>query len=510
MSDKKHIDRIFQEKFKDFEATPSPEIWNNIQEKLNQPKEDKKKIFPLWLRFAGVAALLLLMFTVGGFLFNNTSKNTNNTKVVDTENILKDTKNTSEEKQSNSTLVDLENSKNDLDTEALNTVTKNNSNLSNKTKTVSNGTALASSNTTETTEYQNNKETSKNTSNPNTYIVNSTSSNKTATVKNTSSKLELNTNKNQSETLITSKEKERNLELNTSKTETPLKNSETKIALQEKEKTEIEVEKTLKKTDLTIEEAIAVNEDLVKKELDEAVKNRWQVYANVAPVYYNSMGKGSHLDEQFVNSSKTGEVNTSYGVNVSYNVNKKLSVRTGLSALNLSYDTNGVVLFENLSSGTPASNPLKNINLSSGNQSLMALNSSSINTQQVDNALSPQANAAISQRIHYYEIPMEVKYRIGNNKLGFNIIAGFSSYILNDNEVYSELNDKKTYIGEANNINDFSFSTNLGVGLDYAFSKKVKFNLEPTFKYQINAFENTSGNFNPYIIGLYTGFSYKF
>ena len=38
----------------------------------------------------------------------------------------------------------------------------------------------------------------------------------------------------------------------------------------------------------------------------------------------------------------------------------------------------------------------------------------------------------------------------------------------------------------------------------------LKFNLEPTFKYQLNAYDNTSGNFNPYIIGVYTGFSYKF
>jgi hypothetical protein len=222
------------------------------------------------------------------------------------------------------------------------------------------------------------------------------------------------------------------------------------------------------------------------------------------------MGKGSHIDGQFSNNSKTGEVNTSYGVNVSYNLNKKLSIRTGLSSLNLSYDTNDVVLYEGVSGSNSAQSALKNINLSNGNETLTAFSANNLVVGQIDNSISPQSKAAISQRISYFEIPVELNYRIGSKKLGLNLIAGFSSFILDGNEVYSEFNEEKTYIGEANNIKNMSFSTNFGVGLDYKFSEKVKFNLEPTFKYQLNAFENTSGNFNPYIIGIYTGFSYKF
>mgnify|MGYP000353444670 CR=1 FL=1 len=46
--------------------------------------------------------------------------------------------------------------------------------------------------------------------------------------------------------------------------------------------------------------------------------------------------------------------------------------------------------------------------------------------------------------------------------------------------------------------------------LDYNFSKQFQFNLDPTFKYQINTFNNTSGNFKPFIVGVYTGLSFKF
>ena len=71
MSDKKHIDRLFQEKFKDFEAKPNANVWAGIQSKMEQPKEKSKTILPLWLRFAGIAAVLVILFTVGNLVFNN-------------------------------------------------------------------------------------------------------------------------------------------------------------------------------------------------------------------------------------------------------------------------------------------------------------------------------------------------------------------------------------------------------------------------------------------------------
>ena len=88
MSDKKHIDRIFQEKLKDLEATPDAKVWENIQSRLEQPKEDKEKVFPIWFRIGGVAALLLVLLTVGNLYISNKS-NTTKTNVVDTENATK-------------------------------------------------------------------------------------------------------------------------------------------------------------------------------------------------------------------------------------------------------------------------------------------------------------------------------------------------------------------------------------------------------------------------------------
>lgn len=42
MDNKKHIDRLFQEKFKDFEVAPSDAVWERISENLPVKKEKKK------------------------------------------------------------------------------------------------------------------------------------------------------------------------------------------------------------------------------------------------------------------------------------------------------------------------------------------------------------------------------------------------------------------------------------------------------------------------------------
>ena len=83
MNDKKHIDRLFQEKLKDFEATPSNSVWENISTELQAEKKDRK-IIPFWLKLSAIAAVLLLLFTVGSNVFNASDKNPEQNTIVDT------------------------------------------------------------------------------------------------------------------------------------------------------------------------------------------------------------------------------------------------------------------------------------------------------------------------------------------------------------------------------------------------------------------------------------------
>ncbi|OBX21881.1 MULTISPECIES: hypothetical protein [Bizionia] len=636
MSNKKHIDRIFQESFKDFEAKPNPELWSKIQNEMALETE-KPKAFPIWMSIASIAAVLAVLVTIGSVVFTGTNNPAaTDKKIVDTQtrssdDVLNSNKTTgASEKNStnkNNIVVDdpkaTSNNPSEFNNESIaNTDIDSNGNpiasenserdsitnsdkLNNATASSSRNTAVANSENRNTknanSNYANKPNTIKNsnslnnqnnktinngiasqdnTSNPNKnglvnesnttsnsvnntieatnnvvvqeseasenainnsvnrtgIAANSVSNNSSETdklnaittnetVNNTNKTIQNNNNNTVASTINSANQSNKTASdvqraVSTSETDNLLKETSAQNAIawnaktsntpqNEKEKEEnLMVGDSLVSESPSIEEAIAQAEETSEKEEDEKLVNRWQVQANIAPVYYNSLGKGSHIDDEFVSNSKSGETNTSYGVNVSYAISKKLAIRSGISSLNLSYDTDNVILYNSPITNTPDNtNPLRNINLEPGSTTLNAFSGDNLGFQQINNELY---NAAISQRLSYYEVPVELEYKLVNNRFGVNIIGGMSTFFLNDNEVYSEFEEYKTYIGEANNVNSVSFSTNLGIGLNYKFTDKLLFNFEPTFKYQLNGFDNTSGDFRPYIIGVYTGFSYKF
>ena len=579
MSEKKHIDRLFQEKFKDFEAKPSSNVWSGIQNKMEQPLQKPKKVLPLWLRFASIAAALVLLFTIGNLAFNNNDKENNNTNVVDTNlenkntttntsntktinSVSNNTINTSEKTNSKSSEYNLLENKstviddkskskhniqtnkdkvNSLNSKALNTEGVSNQNTANTINYVASPNKKNFNNLVSTSINKADLNTSKdsqsiaqrnltdkkdssvsNNLNPNSAINNNNNSvvtnNKNS--KNNNTRL---TNENNLESTISNNNVTKNISSNsiinnddnlnnknTIDTNNAISNTVVATTNSDKEKEEEKkMEPDSANSSNTIEEALAKIEDLDEKEEENV--DRWSVNANAAPVYYNTLGKGSHIHDQFIDNTKNGEINTSYGVNVGYALNNRLRVRSGVNKLNLSYDTANVIVYENVTN-TPSSTPLRNIDFvpTSNGQNISVLSSNSLSIQQIDNFINDDLNAALSQRISYFEVPLELEYAVVNKRLGVNLIGGFSTFILSDNEVVTEVDNRKTKIGEANNINNLSFSANAGIGLDYKFNKAFKFNLEPTFKYQINAYSETSGNFRPYIIGVYTGFSYKF
>src|SRR5690606_24286126 len=123
---------------------------------------------------------------------------------------------------------------------------------------------------------------------------------------------------------------------------------------------------------------------------------------------------------------------------------------------------------------------------------------------------SAGGDARLIQNINYYEIPLELEYAIINTKFGVNLIGGVSTLFLGNNEISVKSENFSSALGEANNLSNVSFSTNVGLGLDYKLSQRFIFNMEPMFKYQINPYTDSSVNFKPYYLGVYSGFSFKF
>ena len=511
MSDKKHIDRLFQEKLKNFEATPDKAVWDKINSQLNQKKDDRK-VIPIWWKLTGVAAGLILLLTVGNLVFNDSDSTTN---VVETETV--DSNNTKANQKNNAIVNggENENLEENTDESSDKSILNNDEVIQPKTSNQKN--SIVKSDAPETqknsiksksnqTNYQNKK--AKNTtnylvntqkqdvSNPNTSIEKPSSE-----IKNTLEKTSLNQDvkkevlvENQTgESIIT----EKNI------SESVINKKEEQLVSVDENQLVIEKEKT----PLT-DDVIASNEDIIEEEKE--IINRWQINPNIAPVYFNGFGKGSTIHEELVKNEKSGDINMSYGVNVSYAVNDKLSIKSGVNRVNLGYNTNDIIIYENVTGNNNNTDLFRNIKPKQNLPQLSFVSGNEFGFVQSPSIVPDETNSLLKQEMTFYEIPLEVKYKLSDKKLGFSLLGGFSTFILNDNKVSYELRGENTELGEASNINDISYSANIGFGLDYNLSKQINLNLDPMFKYQIKTFNNTSGDFKPYFIGIYSGINIKF
>lgn len=597
MGSKKNIDRLFQEQFKDFEATPNDQIWDSIQTKLDENDSSKKR-FPIWMLFSGAAATIIIFVAMSVSLLSNDDSIVKIVLSPETENLINKEMEVSDEKkailivnQNSEKIIEsgLNNGQNITRVDAVDKANKvvGLANTSQKSQNTGVPTVITSKKTNKNLRGKNSnllllskeglleqdaglvhnnleeidykKEMASSSANKSSEVVinenkatrdnNSVAINDKLSVqeiaKTASGFLEKNnegnsqlkqkkSNVNENGVVVESSQEEgftnssnenfRN-GLNFVKKDDLVSTDDTVVdskvisslsgltpseeSVVEEECVEEEVEKLIEKT---IEEAIAELEEKQDEEEDkenEVVLNKWKIAPNIAPVYYNTLSSGSPIDSELSGNKKKGKINMSYGVGVGYAISKKLTLRTGVNKVSLGFDTEDVAVSTNPET-VGSGRSMRNINLSPAVVSLNITSSENLSLAQIPSSFSSLYDSSLSQRFGYLEVPLELSYKISDKKMKIDIIAGMSTFFLNENDIYTTTNGIETHIGEANNLNKMSYSTNIGLGFNYNISKAFNFNFEPTFKYQLNAFSNDSGNFKPYILGVYTGFSFKF
>lgn len=567
MKENKNIERFFQEKFKDFEVTPPDFVWENIQEKLH-PKEKKRRVIPFWFKTAGIAASFIAIMSVAFFNidmdFKNTNSNNNKNTVVNSEtneinknsnqNIENHKINTSEsninQNNSNSSFINETKNNSVVNINSANKISssktalkfnKNSNQKSNKYKT-SNGFVSNHKKQSNTNSFKKNKtifnrsnygivinQNNKTKSTRNSLKVNASNSeiihfntsknnitNSGIAVLNSADKFNAAKNTDSNSDLIdvnkfnsvntTSKNNDGVLVENGSQNSTT--NATTVVAIEE---TKID---TTALATTTIEEnpmEKLLREKETKKVADEKEKwSKWAVNSFVSPIFFNSFANGSSISDEFASNEKTFNNSTSYGVGVSYNVNKRLSVKTGVSNLNLDYDTENIAFYSSFEDQSKISNT--NIERNSNGKYLVLKHEKDISKSVIENQMIPsnQNSGKLNQKTQYVEVPLELSYAILNKKIGVAIKGGMSTLFLTENVISISGNDGNMQIGKASNLNNVHFSSNVGLGLSYNFMKNFQVNVEPTLKYQINTFNKNAEDFSPYVIGVNTGISYKF
>ena len=559
MSEKKNIDRLFQEKFKDFEANPPEYVWENIEAELK--KEKKRRVIPLWFKMGGVAAVLLIgIWLINPFdneidVTKNPVVNTNN----DNDKTNNNTANPINEGSSNNITTPVNDKQNfGTEEEAVASGYGNNSAEANGEKSSNSGTNQNSIITNPKNSFGNNSNAVVN--NNNSPQGNNSKTKGTTTIEDKGARA--NKQKNNTEYLYNKKDAvaysakikdgNNNSGISSSQNSTENKSgnaisdnviSNQKSAVAQNENVEkinsaqednkqksnyIVVAKEIASEEIVAETVVDTTateepenelEKLLQEKLNgekedkeemlaEADDNKkWNIKPQIAPVFYNSLSEGSPIDAQFAGNSKDYDNNMSYGVGVDYAINDRISIRSGINTVNLSYSTRGVEFFPSMTQQT------SNV---SGNTAARAANLVVQNQPASVGGFTPASskqtfNGSMLQEMGYIEVPVEMSYALINKKFGIDVIGGFSTLFLNDNNVsVVTTQGLSSSLGEAENLNNIHFSTNVGIGFKYRFFKSFQASFEPTFKYQVNTFSGSSGNFKPYFIGLYSGVSFSF
>ena len=491
MRDQKNIDRLFQEKLEGFESSPRPEVWSQIQDRMQQKKK-KRRIVPIWW-YAGAAAVVILS------LFVLLPKDVSNEQIVDpviTVNPHSEDLDSLPKKQPQQPSITPEVLKDDntLLTDNTETDSKNTESTDKKNtprKSVVSKTRIAENvKVNKTSDRLTDKDPS------------STDDKTIATIDDQKNSFD------STKTDRLNQENSNGFNANLGK-----RNTEKKVDQNKDEKSIFDDSKPKDSLKSTLTDPnkkrlyTQLDEELIE---DETTKKKWAVRPLIA-LSTVAGSSSSPTDEVFSNNTTSGNSAFNYGVSVSYQINEKISVQTGVLTQSVNFDTEQVSLVQ--TPGAPR-NQFSNINLNeslpfalSGASDAVALSGNIISSPRI-----PDTDAQLNQQINYIEIPVEIKYQVTRSeKLTTAVIGGFSSLFLNNNEIIldSDITGRRS-IGTANNLNSVNFSGNFGLDLDYKLYKKLFFNVNPMVKVHLNTFSRNNNGYLPVFIGVYSGIKYQF
>ncbi len=260
-----------------------------------------------------------------------------------------------------------------------------------------------------------------------------------------------------------------------------------------------------------------------------ASHDKWGVGTQVSPIYsYRNLeaSGGSASSASYYNDVEEGVVSYAGGVNVHYAPLKRLSIQSGLYFSNMgmkvgnayyaSVDNKNSFFDETSSVQASINNSTGIIETQQGLDYAIAANTVpqagwELATQyaRVNSLNAPEGE--ILQQFQYLELPLILRYRVVDRRLGFHFLGGLSSNFLVGNSAYYQDGADKEEIGTTDNLRPVNYSSVVGMGVDYSISKRFHINLEPTFRYYLNSINTGSViKSHPYTIGFYTGLLYTF
>jgi hypothetical protein len=256
-------------------------------------------------------------------------------------------------------------------------------------------------------------------------------------------------------------------------------------------------------------------------------KEKWSIAALVSPTYISTFNSAANEAASQINDVEQPVISYSGGIALAYKVSKRLSIQSGLYYASYGNELSGISSFggfQNYDQVKGNSNfevQTSNGTVYTNNADVYLIDNLSDNRVAAyfdrgsfdpGKASLEYLNNSLMQNLGYLELPVILRYKVIDRAFDFNIIGGVSSNLLVNNSVYTSVDGDRYQVGRTEGLNSVLFTSSLGMGMEYSITNNLSLNLEPTFRYYLNSFNNLSGmsNLHPYTFGIFSGLSYKF
>lgn len=262
---------------------------------------------------------------------------------------------------------------------------------------------------------------------------------------------------------------------------------------------------------------------LVLMDQNKSGDERFFLGASLSPsVGFSGASDNIRLAE-LLNSEK-GVATYSTGLTFAYKLSPRFSIQSGIGVASLGQVVAGIDVFAGLSEYYAfKGNYLYRVETSSGvvvsgNTDLYLADSKNRVGTFIPNGMADPSKYPLTQiddKIHqvfrYLEVPFLVRYKVIDRDIDMNLSGGMSYGLLIQNSAYAMDGNNMVPIGHTEGLNVHTISSQIGLGMEYSFSKVISFNVEPVFRYYLTPLSDLTGTLSrPYSFGLLSGFFVRF
>ncbi|RLD59929.1 MAG: hypothetical protein DRJ05_05635 [Bacteroidetes bacterium] len=256
-----------------------------------------------------------------------------------------------------------------------------------------------------------------------------------------------------------------------------------------------------------------------KQKQNNKLISKWEIGARIAPVQSyreigfsndNNISQGAIVESKY-NNIEEGLNSYAGGVDVHYQLNDKWSLQSGMYFSRIGQVNNDALAFKQEDSDFV----LYKVSTSTGDIEVVfdkvPEDIKRFSDSKDTSELKDLKNISVEQQFELFEVPFMIGYKIGNRKLTFNLSGGLSPAYVMGNSSTLIADEQKYDIGSSSNINSMILNSSFSIGIQYAFTKKLALNFEPTFKYSLNPINNNNRfSYHPYSLSWFTGVRYNF